>query len=138
MVVDPGPAAPRRVCGAESAPALAAALRRAPRSPERIEVHVHERIRRIQEGIEQPVQSLLLAQIARVLLQPALALRWLLQRPGVTAPIIGARTLAHLESNLGAAGWTLSPAQMAQLTEVSEPELPYPYDFITRAAPARC
>ena len=70
--------------------------------------------------------------------QPAqVALRWLLQRPGVTAPIVGARTLAHLESNLGATGWTLSPAQMAQLTEVSEPELPYPYDFITRAASAR-
>ncbi len=65
------------------------------------------------------------------------ALRWLLQRPGVTAPIIGARTLAHLESNLGAAGWELSPAQMARLTEVSEPDLPYPYDFITRAAGAR-
>jgi len=65
------------------------------------------------------------------------ALRWLLQRPGVTAPIIGARTLAHLESNLGAAGWELSPAQMTRLTEVSEPDLPYPYDFITRAAGAR-
>ena len=65
------------------------------------------------------------------------ALRWLLQRPGVTAPIIGARTLAHLESNLGAAGWELTPAQMARLTEVSEPDLPYPYDFITRAAGAR-
>ncbi len=65
------------------------------------------------------------------------ALRWLLQRPGVTAPIIGARTIAHLESNLGAAGWELTPAQMARLTEVSEPALPYPYDFITRAAGAR-
>lgn len=70
--------------------------------------------------------------------QPAqVALRWLLQRPGVTAPIIGVRTLTHLESNLGAAGWQLSPDQMATLTEVSEPELPYPYDFITRAATAR-
>ncbi len=70
--------------------------------------------------------------------QPAqVALRWLLQRPGVTAPIIGVRTLAHLESNLGAAGWELSPAQMTRLTEISEPELPYPYDFITRAADAR-
>ncbi|MCB9117520.1 MAG: aldo/keto reductase [Caldilinea sp.] len=65
------------------------------------------------------------------------ALRWLLQRPGVTAPIIGARTLAHLESNLGAAGWELTAEQMARLTTVSEPDLPYPYDFITRAAGAR-
>ncbi|MFO7631716.1 MAG: aldo/keto reductase [Caldilinea sp.] len=66
--------------------------------------------------------------------QPAqVALRWLLQRPGVTAPIIGVRTLAHLENNLGAAGWTLSDEQMARLTQVSEPTLPYPYDFITNA-----
>jgi aryl-alcohol dehydrogenase-like predicted oxidoreductase len=34
---------------------------------------------------------------------PQVALNWLLQRPGVTAPIIGARTLEHLENNLGAA-----------------------------------
>jgi len=70
--------------------------------------------------------------------QPAqVALRWLLQRPGVTAPIIGVRTLAHLENNLGAAGWTLSNEQMARLTQVSEPALPYPYDFITNAARRR-
>ena len=70
--------------------------------------------------------------------QPAqVALRWLLQRPGVTAPIIGVRTLAHLENNLGAAGWTLSTEQMARLTQVSAPALPYPYDFITNAARRR-
>jgi aryl-alcohol dehydrogenase-like predicted oxidoreductase len=70
--------------------------------------------------------------------QPAqVALRWLLQRPGVTAPIIGVRTLEHLENNLGAAGWTLSDEQMARLTLVSKPALPYPYDFITGAAGGR-
>ena len=70
--------------------------------------------------------------------QPAqVALRWLLQRPGVTAPIIGVRTLAHLENNLGAAGWTLSTEQMARLTQVSAPALPYPYDFIARATTNR-
>lgn len=61
---------------------------------------------------------------------PQVALRWLLQRPGVTAPIVGARTMEHLEDNLGAAGWTLSAGQMARLTEVSEVALPYPYRFI--------
>ncbi len=70
--------------------------------------------------------------------QPAqVALRWLLQRPGVTAPIVGVRTLAHLENNLGAAGWTLSAEQMARLTQVSEPALAYPYDFIANAARRR-
>lgn len=65
------------------------------------------------------------------------ALRWLLQRPGVTAPIIGVRTLAHLENNLGAAGWVLSAEQMARLTQVSEPTPSYPYDFIANAARRR-
>jgi aryl-alcohol dehydrogenase-like predicted oxidoreductase len=60
------------------------------------------------------------------------ALNWLLHRPGVTAPIIGVRTLAHLEDNLGAIGWSLSEEQMARLNEVSELELPYPYDFIVK------
>ncbi len=58
------------------------------------------------------------------------ALRWLLQRPAVTAPIIGARTMAQFESNMGAVGWTLSDEQMARLNEVSDPGGPYPYYFI--------
>ncbi len=65
------------------------------------------------------------------------ALNWLLQRPGVTAPISGARTLEQLESNLGATGWTLSQEQMTQLTQVSEQPLPYPYNSITGAQKRR-
>ncbi len=61
------------------------------------------------------------------------ALRWVVQRPGVTSPIIGARTMEQLESNLGAAGWTLSDEQMEQLNQVSEKDLPYPYFFIEGA-----
>jgi aryl-alcohol dehydrogenase-like predicted oxidoreductase len=61
------------------------------------------------------------------------ALRWLLQRPGVTAPIIGARTAAQLADNLGCVGWSLSDEHMAHLTTVSEPQLVYPYNFIQRA-----
>jgi aryl-alcohol dehydrogenase-like predicted oxidoreductase len=60
------------------------------------------------------------------------ALNWLLRRPGVTAPIIGARTMEQLLSNLGAVGWSLTPEQMARLNQVSEPAYPYPYDFIRR------
>jgi aryl-alcohol dehydrogenase-like predicted oxidoreductase len=60
------------------------------------------------------------------------AINWLLQKPGVTAPIIGARTLAHLENNLGGAGWTLAPEQLARLDDASLPTLPYPYNFINR------
>jgi aryl-alcohol dehydrogenase-like predicted oxidoreductase len=58
------------------------------------------------------------------------ALRWLLQKPGVTAPIIGARTLEHLNTNLGAAGWNLTESQMKQLDQVSEMKVGYPVESI--------
>jgi len=60
------------------------------------------------------------------------SLRWLLQRPGVTAPIIGARSFAHFEDNLGAVGWTLTDDQMDRLTKASEQRLPYPHDTLIR------
>jgi aryl-alcohol dehydrogenase-like predicted oxidoreductase len=53
------------------------------------------------------------------------AINWLLQCPGVTAPIVGARTMTHLEGNLGASGWALSEDQMARLDQISERSLPY-------------
>lgn len=59
------------------------------------------------------------------------ALNWVLHRPGVTAPILGARTVSHLEDNLGAAGWVLEAAQMDRLTQASNLEAPYPYGFIS-------
>lgn len=58
------------------------------------------------------------------------ALNWLLQRPGVTAPIIGARTMAQLQDNLGAVGWSLSAEQMACLNQASHKRLPYPYALL--------
>ncbi|MBN1246701.1 MAG: aldo/keto reductase [Anaerolineae bacterium] len=65
--------------------------------------------------------------------EPAqVAIRWLMQRPGVTAPIIAARTLKHLESNLGATGWALTDDQMTRLNAASDRPLPYPYDHINR------
>lgn len=60
------------------------------------------------------------------------ALRWLMQRPGVTAPIIAARTFAQYEECMGATGWTLSDEQMARLTAASDKPLPYPYDHVAR------
>ncbi|HEY9292031.1 MAG TPA: aldo/keto reductase [Microlunatus sp.] len=55
------------------------------------------------------------------------ALRWLLAQPGLTAPIIGVRTVDQLQQNLGAVGWTLDAEHRDRLDEVSTPELPYPY-----------
>ena len=62
------------------------------------------------------------------------ALNWLLQRSGVTAPIIGVRRLEHLEDNLGATGWALDDGHKRQLDQVSELPLPrYPHEFVARA-----
>jgi aryl-alcohol dehydrogenase-like predicted oxidoreductase len=58
------------------------------------------------------------------------ALNWVLLRPGVTAPIIGARTMEQLEANLGTVGWALSQEQMDKLNQASEPLRLYPYDFV--------
>jgi aryl-alcohol dehydrogenase-like predicted oxidoreductase len=60
------------------------------------------------------------------------ALNWLLKQPGVTAPVIGARTLAQLEDNLGSVGWSLNAEQMAKLNAASDIPLPSPYNFIAR------
>ncbi len=65
------------------------------------------------------------------------ALNWVMNRPGVTAPIVGARNLEQLEDNLGAAELELSDEQRARLDAISERKLPYPYDFIESAKKRR-
>jgi aryl-alcohol dehydrogenase-like predicted oxidoreductase len=52
-----------------------------------------------------------------------LALAWLLHKPGVTAPIVGATKLEHLEDALAAAELTVSDDVVARL---EEPYLPHP------------
>jgi aryl-alcohol dehydrogenase-like predicted oxidoreductase len=57
-----------------------------------------------------------------------IAYSWVINRPGVTAPIMGARTTQQLESNLAAADLELDEASTALLDEVSAPtpnEYPY-------------
>ena len=56
------------------------------------------------------------------------ALNWVLHRPGVTSPILGARNLAQLEDNLGVAGWQLETEMVAALDKASRRPLPYPHD----------
>jgi len=57
-----------------------------------------------------------------------ISLRWLMQKRGVTAPIIGAKTVQQLKDNLGCVGWKLSEQQMKALDEASMPEsIPYPW-----------
>jgi aryl-alcohol dehydrogenase-like predicted oxidoreductase len=62
-----------------------------------------------------------------------ISLNWLLRQEGVTAPIVGARTLEQLEDNLGASGWELDEEQVNGLSEASALEDVYPYRFIRSA-----
>ncbi len=68
------------------------------------------------------------AELGRTPAQVGLA--WTLQNPGVTAPIIGARTPAQLEDNLGALEVAFTASQLARLDEVAAIELGYPHDVL--------
>ncbi|SEP75186.1 Predicted oxidoreductase [Lentzea xinjiangensis] len=68
------------------------------------------------------------AEVERAPAQVALA--WVLQRPGVTAPVIGARTPEQLRGNLDALEVELSAAQVARLDEVGAVDLGYPHDLL--------
>jgi aryl-alcohol dehydrogenase-like predicted oxidoreductase len=63
------------------------------------------------------------AQVAQARdVRPAqVALSWLLHRPGMTAPIIGATRLGHLEDALAAEELELTPEEMTQLEELYVP-----------------
>jgi aryl-alcohol dehydrogenase-like predicted oxidoreductase len=57
----------------------------------------------------------------------AVALAWLLARPGVSTVIVGARSEEQLAANLSAAALQLSADEHARLEEVSRPNLIYPF-----------
>ncbi|MEU4656721.1 aldo/keto reductase [Streptomyces sp. NPDC023723] len=57
-------------------------------------------------------------------------LAWTLCNPGVTAPVIGARTPAQLADNLGALDVDLTAAQLARLDEASAIPLGYPHAML--------
>ncbi|MCA9894477.1 MAG: aldo/keto reductase [Anaerolineae bacterium] len=66
---------------------------------------------------------------------PQTALNWVKDRPGVTAPIIGARNMQQLTDNMGSVGWSLSADQRQRLDDISN--MPGPYysvieDMMTR------
>ena len=50
-----------------------------------------------------------------------IALAWLLSKPGVTAPIVGASKLSHLDDAVEAASMTLSPEEAAFVEEPYQP-----------------
>ncbi|BCJ26996.1 aldo/keto reductase [Actinocatenispora sera] len=60
------------------------------------------------------------------------AIAWDLQNPAVTAPILGVRTLAQLEDNLGALDIEFTADQLAALDAASSVPLGFPHEFLQR------
>jgi aryl-alcohol dehydrogenase-like predicted oxidoreductase len=58
------------------------------------------------------------------------ALAWALRNPDVTAPVLGARTPAQLEDNLGALRVDLTAAHLARLEQASAIDLGFPHDML--------
>jgi aryl-alcohol dehydrogenase (NADP+) len=52
-----------------------------------------------------------------------IALAWLLSKPGITAPIVGASKLSHLEDAVEAASMTLTAEEIAFLEEPYQPHV---------------
>ena len=52
---------------------------------------------------------------------PQLAVQWLTSRPGVSAPLLGARTVREIEENAGSVGWTISPEDVVAIDRLTSP-----------------
>lgn len=57
-------------------------------------------------------------------------LAWTLQNPAVTSPVIGARTSAQLQENLGALEVEFTPSQLTRLDQASAIELGFPHAML--------
>ena len=65
---------------------------------------------------------------------PRVALAWVIARPGVDSTIMGARTMAQLEDNVGALDVKLSPKHLDRLDALTTPQLSFPMPFLARMA----
>lgn len=83
-------------------------------------------------------RSLSIAEVVRAVAEEVgrsssqVALAWALANPAVTAPIIGARTLAQAEDNMAALSLTLSEGQRKRLDDASHPQPAFPARFTAR------
>ena len=57
------------------------------------------------------------------------ALRWTLQKPGITSVLVGARTADQFKDSCGASGWSLSKEHMNRLDAASAVPERYPYSM---------
>lgn len=83
------------------------------------------------------VDALVAIAAARGVSGAQVALAWLLGRPAVTSVIIGGRTEAQLQDNLGAADLLLTAEERSRLDKVSAPPVLYPYWHQLRTAKDR-
>jgi 1-deoxyxylulose-5-phosphate synthase len=74
------------------------------------------------------VDALQLVAAARGLPPARIALAWLLTRPGVTAPIVGATKARHLDDAVAAVDLRLTTDEVAALEEHYRPHEPYGYN----------
>lgn len=65
---------------------------------------------------------------------PQVAIAWLLHQPGVTAPILGPRTLAQLEDLLPAASLALDDEHLRRLGQWTAPPPSYPHRMLSEQA----
>jgi aryl-alcohol dehydrogenase-like predicted oxidoreductase len=49
---------------------------------------------------------------------PQLALRWSTSHPAVSTSLVGCRNVAEVEDNVGALGWSLSDADLAEIDAI--------------------
>jgi myo-inositol catabolism protein IolS len=53
---------------------------------------------------------------------PQIAVQWLTSsRPGVSSPLLGARTVREIEENCGSVGWTITPQDVAAIDRLTSP-----------------
>ena len=57
------------------------------------------------------------------------ALRWALEQPAITSSIVGPRTVAQFEKNLGAVGWKMDESVLQRLNAISNLPERYPQSF---------
>lgn len=77
--------------------------------------------RRKNDAIWDVIDALQALADAKNMTLAQLALAWVVQQPGVTSPIIGPRTMAHLEDNLGALDHSFTAEELAQIDEIVPP-----------------
>jgi len=65
---------------------------------------------------------------------PQTAIAWLLHQPGVSAPILGPRTLEHLQDLLPAAELALGDEQLERLAALTPPPVIYPHRMLAAQA----